>query len=100
MIFSSIIGITTAGGQFEWFQKTLIEETEKAGGEFDPGLIKGRMSFEEVSVTSGISKGVFIEKYSITEEEFKKPIKESAEKYGFTTEDVRAFIKEYMEKNK
>ena len=99
-IFVGIISITTAGGQFEWFQKSLIEETKKAGGEFDPALIKGRMSFEEVSITSGIPAEVFIEKYSITEEEFKKPIKESAEKYGFETEDVRMFIKEYFEKNK
>lgn len=99
-IFAGVIGITTAGGQFDWFQKSLIEETEKTGGVFDPGLIKGRMTFEEVSITSGIPKEVFIKKYSITEEEFKKPIKESAEKYGFDTENVREFTREYIEKNK
>ncbi len=99
-IFVGVIGITTAGGQFEWFQKTLIEETKKAGGEFDPALIKGRMTFEEIAVASGIPKEVFIKKYSITEDEFKGSIKDSVEKYGFETEDVREFIKEYMEKNK
>jgi polyferredoxin len=94
-----IVVIITAGftGGFEWKMKTMTEHVEEAGT-FNPDDILGRHTFREVSEITGIKKKLFLEQFNISEEDFEKPIKESAhrEGSGFDTESVRQFVREEL----
>jgi polyferredoxin len=98
-IFILVVGVTTLTNNFTWVQKTLVEEV-KTIGNFDPELIKGRMTLAEVAAASGITRELFIARFGLTEAEFQLPIKDSIEKRGASTEDVRAFVREELAKKK
>jgi polyferredoxin len=89
-IFILIIGVTTLTGNFQWKNPTL-EEQVTAVGSFDPALIKGSMTLQEVVDSSGIPAQAFIERFKVEHADFQVPIKNIAQKYGFETEDVRLF---------
>ena len=90
-IFILIIGVTTLTGNFQW-KNTTLEEQVTAVGSFDPALIKGSMTLQEVVDSSGIPAQAFIERFKIEQADFQVPIKNIAQKYGFETEDVRLFV--------
>jgi polyferredoxin len=96
LIFGAVITTATVMDKFDWVQKTLAEEIHEQGS-FDPELIKGRMTFKEVSIASGIPEQEFLKKFPISNEEFNRPIKEVHGNYDFETEDVREFVREFME---
>lgn len=96
-VFIATVGGTTVIGAYEWELKTLAETVQQRGG-FDPGEIRGRDSFKEVSEASGVSKKSLMKQFDLSEEEFGKPIKDVAmeREYRFDTEDVRQFISEQL----
>ena len=61
---------------------------------FNPDEIKGIDSFNAVSDLTGIPEGEFIRTFKIAEQDFEKPIRESAhrEGSGFDVEVVREFV--------
>jgi NAD-dependent dihydropyrimidine dehydrogenase PreA subunit len=97
-IFIVVVGIATATGGFEWKLKTL-EQTVESSGIFNPDEIKGRDTWKQVSDLTGIPKELFMEEFSITDEDFEAPIKDAANKpgSGFETEDVREFVRKKLE---
>jgi len=98
LVFLIVVGSTTLTGQFKWNLESIYEHTIKTGA-FDYSAIKGRDTFKDVSDASGIPKEAFIKYFSLTEEEFSEPIKETAHKEGsnFDTADVRAFVHKQLE---
>lgn len=99
IIFSLVVASTTITGNFVWVQKSLTEEV-KESGTFDPALIKGSMTIQDVIDASGISKDKFINEFKITEADLIIPIKEFKTKYNFETVQVREFVKKELEKIK
>jgi len=98
IIFILILSVTTLSGNFQWKNPSL-KATVEATGKFDPALIKGRMTLQEVVDVSGIPAIAFEEKLKIEKADFNVPIKDIAGKYGFSeTEDVRTFVREYLER--
>ncbi|MBN1699034.1 MAG: 4Fe-4S binding protein [Spirochaetales bacterium] len=97
LIFAAVIGAATITGGFEWTLKTL-EETTGEQGAFNPDDIKGRDTFRQVSELSGVDAGLIMEHFSITEEQFDKPIRDASHEdgSGFETEDVREFIRQQL----
>lgn len=98
-IFILVVGATTVSGDFQWTTKTLQTQVQETGGNFDPELIKGRMTLQEVVDSSGIPKDAFIEHFGIKEADFKVPIKELAVPYGFEAEQVREFARAYLQEH-
>lgn len=97
-IFAAVIIGTSISGDFAWIMRPLKQEVQKKGT-FDPNMITGRMTFEEVSEVSGIPKERFIEKFGIDEEDFYKTIKAVAhgpKNYGFEGHEVRTFVIEEL----
>ncbi|MFC1534905.1 4Fe-4S binding protein [Thermodesulfobacteriota bacterium] len=96
-IFIAVLGFSTTTGSFQWTMKQLGETVTESSG-FDPGLIKGRDTFQDVSKVSGITKELFLKRFKISEEDFSMPIKNSAHREGstFDMEDVRQFVKEHQ----
>jgi len=99
LIFVMLTAATTATGDFLWQTETLASQVE-AAGTFDSGLIKGSMSLAEVVDGFGIPTEVLQDKYKVTDEDLKLPMKNIKEKYAFETEDVRAFVAEYLQNSK
>lgn len=99
LIFMLVVGSTTLTGSFKWTQLTLDEEIQVAGS-FNPELIKGRMTLQEVSGASGIPTVVFKDRFNLSDEDIGIPIKDFANKYDFETEDVQEFISEYLNETK
>jgi polyferredoxin len=98
VIFVTVPGISTLTGNVSWTIKPLKETIKDTGG-FDPEEIRGSNTFREVSEITGIPEKEFIKLFKISEEEFEKPIKDSAHKpdSSFDTEDVRDFVRERID---
>jgi polyferredoxin len=98
VIFVTVPGISTLTGNVSWTIKPLKETIKDTGG-FDPEEIRGSNTFREVSEITGIPEKEFIKRFKISEEEFEKPIKDSAHKpdSSFDTEDVRDFVRERID---
>lgn len=96
-IFILVVGATTVSGDFQWTSKSLQTQVQESGEPFDPELIKGKMTLQEVVDSSGIPEEAFIEEFGIKEADLKVPIKELVEPYGFEAEQVRAFAREYLQ---
>lgn len=94
-IFIVVLGVTTATGDFQWTQKTLTQEVEKTG-KFDPAIITGKMTLDEVSKVSGIPKQAFKDRFKIKDSDFTIPLKDLGPPNGFETSDVRTFVTEYL----
>ena len=96
-MFTVVILTASFTGGFEWKMKSMAEHVEETGS-FKPDDILGRHTFLEVSEFTGIRKKLFLEKFHISEEDFVKPIKDSAhrEDSGFDTESVRQFVREQI----
>jgi NAD-dependent dihydropyrimidine dehydrogenase PreA subunit len=96
-----LIAVATASftGGFEWKMKSMSEHIEEKGS-FNPDDILGRHTFREVSDSTGIAKESFLNRFSISEQDFDNPIKEAAhrEGSGFDTESVRVFVREQLER--
>ena len=94
-LFIIVVAATTATGQFQWTTKSLQTQVQQTGS-FDPELIKGKMTLQEVVDSSTIPKEAFKEKFKIKDADFQVPIKELATPYGFEAEQVREFAREYL----
>ncbi len=99
-IFVGVMAIGTAAGPFQWTMKSIEEQTEEKGGQFDPSAIKGSDTWASVIKLSGIPKEAFLERFKITEADLSHPIKEKAHAPGSTydTEAVREWLKEKLKK--
>ena len=97
-IFLVVIATASFTGGFEWKMKAMIEHVGETGV-LNPDDILGRHTFREVSESTGIKKNFFLEQFHISEEDFDRPIKDSAhrEGSGFDTESVRQFVREQLE---
>ncbi len=98
-LFIIVIAATTATGDFQWTPKSLQSQVKETGS-FDPELIKGKMTLQEVVESSGIPKEAFKEEFQIKDADFQVPIKDLLPTYGFEAEQVRAFTRAYLDKNK
>lgn len=105
-VMTLVVLIGTLAGQFKWsilkhdeLQAETRVETESTGAlstAYDPSLIRGRDSFQDIAHSSGLSKEGFLDRFKITEAEYSLPIKEATVKYGFTTDEVRAYVAESL----
>jgi hypothetical protein len=97
-IFLVVIATASFTGGFEWKMKSMIEHVDETGT-LNPDDILGRHTFREVSESTGIKKNLFLERFDISEEDFDRPIKDSAHREGseFDTESVRQFVREQLE---
>lgn len=98
-IFAVVIGATSLTGDFQWAMRPLAETVRSNQG-FDPALIKGADTFQEVSELTGIPRADFQQRFKISEQEFSKPIREASHRKadGFETEEVREFVRERLER--
>jgi polyferredoxin len=98
LIFTAVVATASFTGGFEWKMKTVAEHVEQTG-EFSPDAILGRNTFKEISDITGIPADLFLKRFNISEEQFRRPIKESAHREGseFDTESVREFVRERLE---
>ncbi len=94
-LFVGVVGASTAIGWFQWTVKPLERITEEKKS-IDPADIKGTDTFKSVAELTGIPMADFLARFKITEEAFRKPIRESAHApgSGFDTEDVREFVRQ------
>ena len=97
-IFLVVIATASFTGGFEWKMKSMMEHVDETGT-LNPDDILGRHTFREVSESTGIKENLFLERFDISEEDFDRPIKDSAhrEGSGFDTESVRQFVREQLE---
>ena len=84
----AVVGVTSVSGSFTWLMPSLGYEGNLE--DFDPDDIRGKYTFEEVSIATGIPAEVLKKEFELTDEEFVHPIKES----GRETSLVREFVKE------
>jgi hypothetical protein len=98
-VFAAIVGLTSFTGDFAWQVEGAQAATEKTGV-FDPATIKGSDTFEAVSLVSGVTKEDFINKFRLTEEQFKGAIKDWAHDpkaaQPHEAQEVRDFVKEKL----
>lgn len=102
MILTTLGG--TAAGWFNWSILSLEEAQKEAHTtevetkvSFDPGLIKGRDTFQDISRLSGVHGAKFKTVLGIAEEDLPKAVKDVVAKYGtFTTDAVRALVAEEL----
>lgn len=101
--FAGVIVLTALPGWFSLAMPSLEQEyqtlqTTEAEPDtpappFDPDLIKGRNTFSEVAALTGIPRQAFVDRFSVTDADLDKPIKDAAGLYGtFETSDVRVFV--------
>jgi len=103
-VFVAVIGITAALGWFSLTTKSLAEEVRDSQPApavttslFNPDLIKGKDTFAEVADLTGIPRHEFVQKFTLSEADLDKPIKDGAALYGtFATGDVRNFVAEKL----
>ena len=99
-LVTAVIAVSTAAGVFAWRMPTLGEaieqQHESAGAEsattFNPDVIKGYMSMQEISEATGIAEEEFAKKWGVPEADLPKPMKEIKDQYGFSPEDVKAWV--------
>jgi len=98
-VFTAVLAVGTASGEIRWTVKPLSERVMEMPG-FNPDEIKGIDSFKAISDLTGIPEGEFIRTFTISEEDFEKPIRESAHRdgSGFDVEAVREFVRERLGK--
>ena len=94
-IFVVAIGVTSALRLFEWSTMSLPAGMAQSG-KFDPAAIRGKMVFADVIAASGVPETAVIERFSLTREDLRNPIKNVAMKYGFEMDEVRDFIADYL----
>ena len=98
-ISAVLLIITTVTGDFPWDEKS-IEKHAGEKGIFKPDDITGSDTFPAVSAVSGIPKEAFMEKFKLSEEDWKGTIRTFVHKPGSTLEvsAIREFVKEKMKK--
>ena len=95
-IFLATVGITSAARVFQWTTIPIASEVAQ-DGQFDPASIRGKMVFADVIAVSGVPEAVVMERFTLTREDLRAPIKDAAMQYGFETEDVRDFLAAYLD---
>jgi hypothetical protein len=98
-VFTAVLAVGTAAGEIRWTVKPLTERVMEMPA-FNPDEIKDIDSFKAISDLTGIPEGEFIRAFNISDQDFEKPIRESAhrEGSGFDVEAVREFVRERLGK--
>ena len=100
-VMIAVVGVTTLAGSFDWRQPGLAEAMAQtgaaSGGTFDPMLIKGYMSLQEIGDATGVPGEELSAVFGVPAEELGAPMREIKDKYGFTPEDVRAWLVERLQ---
>jgi polyferredoxin len=92
-IIAVLVAAATAVGSFSWTLPSLAASASASGGAFSVDAIRGSMTFQEVSVATGIPGSAFRERFKVTEADMTVPMKDIAEMYGFDVHtDVREFV--------
>ncbi|NTU88800.1 MAG: hypothetical protein HGA54_02685 [Actinobacteria bacterium] len=73
---------------------TETETTPATAPDVDVSYIKGSSTMEGISETSGIPKERFIEKWGVSDEDYKKPLKDIKDIYGFAVDDIQTWVAE------
>jgi len=96
-IFLLAISVTTATRTFRW---TTVSLSEQIGSpdEFDPAMIRGKMTLHDVVTAAGVPAQVVIDRFGFKGSDFYLPMKNLHPKYGIGTEDIRDFLTEYLDK--
>jgi len=87
-----LVAGTTLTGDFLWADPSLEQTVEQAGGSFDPDMIKGKLSLEEIAKVYGIPRDVIMSEFGVAPEQLALPMKEFKDDLGFSMEDVRVMI--------
>jgi len=100
-VMVGVIGVTTLSGSFAWRQPGLAEAMAQtggaSGGTFDPMLIKGYMSLQEIGDATGVPGEELSAVFGVPVDELGTPMREIKDKYGFSPEDVRAWLVERLQ---
>lgn len=89
----AVVGVATATNNFDWLKPSLATEIERTGA-FDPSLIKGMTSLQEVADAIGVPVEEAAAAFGVPVGEAGVALKELKTTYGFTMEDVRLWAEE------